>query len=102
MRPTLFAPAQTPGGGEHGAGGARSGGQGGGSRRKAGPQLRPPDAPLQGAPSPRDGDPAKKESAQADEARTLSQVTRGQPLADPSYHSGAAAVKPPEGAGPLT
>ena len=55
MRPTLFAPAQTPGGGEHGASGARSGGQGGGSRRKAGPQLRPPDAPLQGAPSPRDG-----------------------------------------------
>lgn len=54
MRPTLFAPAQTPGGGEHGAGGARSGGQGGGSRRKAGPQLRPPDAPLQEAPSPRD------------------------------------------------
>lgn len=55
MRPTLFAPAQTPGGGEHGASGARSGGQGGGSRRKAGPQLRPPDAPLQGAPSTRDG-----------------------------------------------
>ena len=55
MRPTLFAPAQTPGGGEHGAGGARSGGLGGGSRRKAGPQLRPPDAPLQGAPSTRDG-----------------------------------------------
>lgn len=54
MRPTLFAPAQTPGGGEHGAGGARSGGQGGGSRRKAGPQLRPPDAPLQEAPSPGD------------------------------------------------
>lgn len=55
MRPTLFVPAQTPGGGEHGASGARSGGQGGGSRRKAGPQTRPPDAPLQGAPSPRDG-----------------------------------------------
>ena len=52
--PPWFAPAQTPGGGEHGAGGARSGGQGGGSRRKAGPQLRPPDAPLQEAPSPRD------------------------------------------------
>lgn len=27
MRPTLFAPAQTPGGGEHGASGARSGGR---------------------------------------------------------------------------
>ena len=62
MRPTLFAPAQTPGGGEHGAGGARSGGQGGGSRRKAGPQLRPPDAPLQGAPSPRDGDRRKRKA----------------------------------------
>ena len=102
MRPTLFAPAQTPGGGEHGAGGARSGGRGGGSRRKAGPQLRPPDAPPARSTVPWGRAPAQKESAQAIKARTLSQVTRGQPLAGLSYHSGAAAVKPPEGAASLT
>lgn len=77
MRPTLFAPAQTPGGGEHGAGGARSGGQGGGSRRKAGPQLRPPRRPAARSAIPKGRRPAKKESAQAIKARTLSQVTRG-------------------------